>query len=210
MTQPLRISSELLPSAAFGAPTPHRSSGFVLFAPERISLGAAVPDKSAALHEIGRLAQRRGGPTAGEIARWLARREARGSTALGLGAALAHAHVPRLHAPMAVYVRPAQGIAFDAPDGMAVSDILALLVPRPATAAHFELLARLRQRLAHPALRKELAHCDARTTCASCSRAGSGPSTDPGMARPGLGAEPVEQSRHHTGRAPEQSDSLLF
>lgn len=131
-----------------------------LFAPERISLGVALPDKSAALHEIGRLAQRREGPTDVEITRWLARREARGSTALGLGAALAHAHVPRLRAPMAVYLRPAQGIDFDAPDGVAVSDILALLVPRPATAAHFELLARLRQRLAHPALRQELARCE--------------------------------------------------
>lgn len=130
-----------------------------LFSPARIALGAVVADKSAALQEIGQLAQRRGGPAAGEIARWLARREARGSTALGLGAALAHAHVPRLHAPTAVYLRPVRGIGFDAPDGLPVTDILALLVPRPATAAHFELLGRLTQRFAHPALRRELAGC---------------------------------------------------
>lgn len=132
-----------------------------LFAAERIALSVPVPDKPSALSEIGRLAQGRGGPKANEIAQWLARREAHGSTALGNGAALAHAHVPRLQAPLAAYLRPAHGIAFDAPDGMPVTDLLALLVPRPATAAHFELLGRLRLRFAHPALRKELA----RSTC---------------------------------------------
>lgn len=132
-----------------------------LFAPARIALSLDLPDKPSALLAIGRLAQQRGGPGAAEIAACLARREARDSTALGRGAALPHAHVPRLRAPLAVYLRSAQGIRFGAADGHPVHDLLALLVPRPATAAHFDLLGRLRRRLLHPELRRALA----RTTC---------------------------------------------
>jgi nitrogen PTS system EIIA component len=140
------------------APRCHAASA--LFAPERIALGVPVADKATALAEIGRIVQRHGGPRGTEVARWLARREAYGSTALGAGSALAHAHLPRLPAPLAVYLRPRSPIAFDAPDGLPVSDLVALLVPRPATAAHFELLLSLRRRLRHPALRRELARSD--------------------------------------------------
>jgi nitrogen PTS system EIIA component len=130
-----------------------------LFDPRRVALGIALPDKQTALQAIGQLAQRRGGPSVGEIARRLARREARGSTALGRGAALPHADVPRLRTPVAVYLRCESGIDFGSTDGIPVSDILALLVPRPATAANFELLGRLTRRFSHPALREELACC---------------------------------------------------
>jgi PTS system nitrogen regulatory IIA component len=136
-----------------------RSAKPALFDPARIALAIAVPDKMAALHEIGRLAQQRGGPAAQEIAGRLVRREARGSTALGQGVALPHANVPRLSAPLAVYLRPAQAIDFEAADGNAVSELLALLVPRPATAAHFDLLSRMTQRFMHPELRKAAARC---------------------------------------------------
>lgn len=148
-----------LESSAFLS-APGRREALTLFAPERVALGVPVADKAAALEEIGRLVQRRGGPRGAEVTRWLARREAHGSTALGAGSALAHAHLPRLPAPLAVYLRPRFPIAFDAPDDLPVTDLVALLVPRPATAGHFELLQRLRQRLRHPVLRLELARSD--------------------------------------------------
>ena len=142
-----------------------------LFDPQRMALGVALPDKQSALQEIGRLGQRRFGPGAAEIVRLLARREARGSTALGRGAALPHADVPRLRAPVAIFLQVEPGIHFGASDGIPVSNILALLVPRPATAAHFELLSRLTQRFRHPALREELGLCtDPQLVCELLSR----------------------------------------
>jgi PTS system nitrogen regulatory IIA component len=154
-------------------------AALALFHPQRIALGLALPDKQSALQEIGRLGQRRCGPGAAEIVRLLARREARGSTALGRGAALPHADVPRLRAPVAVYLQAESGVDFGASDGIPVSNILALLVPRPATAAHFELLSRLTQRFRHPALREDLSFCaDLQQVCDVLSRWCDPASTD--------------------------------
>jgi PTS system nitrogen regulatory IIA component len=153
------MSTGIQAPLAFGRTLHTGSAVRSLFHPQRVVLGTTLRDTQSALETIGRLAQRRGRPSAREITEWLARREARGSTAVGGGAALPHAHVPRLRSPVAVYLHDQRGIPFGAADGIPVSQILALLVPQPASAAHFELLDRLTRHFADPVLRDALARC---------------------------------------------------
>jgi PTS system nitrogen regulatory IIA component len=86
----------------------------------------------------------------------LSKREARRSTALGYGIALPHADVPGLSRPAAAFVRLARPMSLGAPDGEPVVDVLVLLVPRPALAAHFDLLMHYRRLLVQPAFRMDL------------------------------------------------------
>lgn len=132
-----------------------------LLAPRHVVIGADVATRAAAFDLIGVLVrQQQRGPSAREVADRLMRRDARSSTALGHGVALPHAHVTRLRKPVAVYLRLRRPVPFDAPDGRPVTDLLALLVPRPATAAHLDLLSTLMRRLADRRFRSALMQCD--------------------------------------------------
>ncbi len=130
-----------------------------LLEPECIRLDAAVPGREQALEEVGRVLEQRHGVPSRMVASSLWKRERRLSTAVGHGVALPHAEVPGLPRPVAVFVRVRNPVAFDAPDRLPVRDVLALLVPRPATAIHFDLLTHYRRLLADEAFRGELARC---------------------------------------------------
>src|SRR3546814_4293750 len=60
-------------------------------------------------------------------------RERLGSTAPGQGVAVPHGRVKGLEAPLAAFVRLAQPVPFDAPDGQPVTMLMCLLVPETAT-----------------------------------------------------------------------------
>lgn len=155
-----RMSSEVLWTAP---PVVQRC----LLTHDRIVFSERLDCAEALFERIGRVAESRGTPTAAEIATRLLKRHARRSTALGRGVALPHAEVRGLRWPIAVFVRLRHGIEMNAHDGEPVSDVLALLVPRPATAAHAELLAQLTGLLVTPAFRERLTHCaTAKAICA--------------------------------------------
>lgn len=130
-----------------------------LLAPECIAMNVAAPTREAVFDEIARLVRRRYRLPESEVVTRLWRRERRGSTALGWGMALPHAHVLGLGRPAAVFVRPATPVVFDAPDGQAVRNVFALLVPKPATAIHFELLRYFQRLCAQPSFRQRLDEC---------------------------------------------------
>lgn len=130
-----------------------------LLAPECIRLDAAVPGREQVLQEVGRLLQDHYGVPHGKVASSLWKRERRRSTAVGYGVALPHAELSGLGRPVAAFVRTREPVAFDAPDRQPVRDLLALLVPRPATAIHFDLLSHYRRLLSDPAFRGQLAAC---------------------------------------------------
>jgi PTS system nitrogen regulatory IIA component len=90
----------------------------------------------------------------------LAAREALGSTGLGQGVAVPHGQIKGLREAMVLYVRPAAPIAFDAPDGKPVSDIVALLVPKWANTTHLRLLADVAERFCDHEFREQLHACD--------------------------------------------------
>src|SRR5258705_3936018 len=83
-------------------------------------------------------------------------REKLGSTGLGYGVAIPHGRIRTLKDPVCAFVRTAQPVAFEAPDGQPVSLVFAMLVPEHATEAHLELLSELAQMLCDPGLRYAL------------------------------------------------------
>jgi PTS system nitrogen regulatory IIA component len=137
-----------------------------LLAPHRVALDLVVPTRAAVFAAIGRMVHQARGPSAQEIADRLARRDSRASTAIGAGLAVPHAHVPQLRRPVAALLRLQTPIAFEAPDGRPVGMLLALLVPRPATAAHLELLSALTGLLLRDTFRQALTRCsEAQQVC---------------------------------------------
>jgi nitrogen PTS system EIIA component len=91
----------------------------------------------------------------------LASREALGSTGLGRGLAVPHGHIEGIPRPVAIYARLAEPIAFEAPDGLPVSDVVALLVPQWADSAHLHLLADVAQCFCDHEFREQLERCTA-------------------------------------------------
>jgi PTS system nitrogen regulatory IIA component len=79
-----------------------------------------------------------------------------GSTGLGLGVAIPHGRMRGLKRAVAAFVRLAEPVAFDAPDGRPVGLLVALLVPENATQEHLELLSELAQMLSDRELRDGL------------------------------------------------------
>ncbi len=127
---------------------------------ERVLLNAPMTGMQQAFEAIGQLACGATGPAAAEIARRLWGRERHGSTALGYGVAIPHAQITGLRRPMAVFLRSLHPLPFQAPDGRPVFDVLAILVPKPAAARHFALLASARHLMSDPDFRQVLAACD--------------------------------------------------
>jgi nitrogen PTS system EIIA component len=115
---------------------------------------------------LGRISEQRFGVPAATVSAGLEAREALGSTALGQGLAVPHGRIKALRRAMALYVRPATPIPFDAPDGNPVTDVVVLLVPEWAYATHLHLLADVAQRFCDHHFRERLHACaDAQAVC---------------------------------------------
>ena len=84
-------------------------------------------------------------------------REKLGSTGLGYGVAIPHGRIKLLKEPVCAFVRTANPIAFESPDGQPVNLVFAMLVPEHATEAHLELLSELAQMFSDAELRGALA-----------------------------------------------------
>lgn len=70
-------------------------------------------------------------------------REKLGSTGLGHGVAIPHGRLPGLKETIGVFLRIPDGVDFDAPDGLPVDLVFALLVPEDSTDEHLQVLARI-------------------------------------------------------------------
>ncbi|HYF42108.1 MAG TPA: PTS sugar transporter subunit IIA [Ramlibacter sp.] len=130
-----------------------------LLAPECIAMDVAPASVEQCLDEAARLFHESHGLRRSDVAQRLWRRERRQSTALGYGIALPHADVHSLTRPVAAFMRVRHPLAFQAPDRQTVRDVFVLLVPRPATAGHFELLSHYRRLLTQEGFRQRLAAC---------------------------------------------------
>jgi len=126
---------------------------------EDVLLDLPVASKQQLFDAVGRHVERSGGLSAEDVASGLMRREQAASTALGLGVAVPHARVKGLARMRVLYVRPAVGLAFDAPDEHAVRDIVVLLVPDPASQLHLDMLARVVSLFSDAAFRAALHGC---------------------------------------------------
>ncbi|HZO03990.1 MAG TPA: PTS IIA-like nitrogen regulatory protein PtsN [Burkholderiales bacterium] len=83
-------------------------------------------------------------------------REKLGSTGLGQGVAIPHGRIKGLKDALGAFVRLAQPVPFDAPDGNPVSLVFVLLVPEKATEKHLQILSELAQMFSDKALREAM------------------------------------------------------
>ncbi|MBA2411973.1 MAG: PTS sugar transporter subunit IIA [Burkholderiaceae bacterium] len=83
-------------------------------------------------------------------------RERLGSTGLGQGVAIPHGRIKGMKEAIAAFVRVAEPIQFDAPDGQPVSLMFFLLVPEQASQQHLDILSELTQMLSDKPFREAL------------------------------------------------------
>ncbi len=126
---------------------------------EDILLDVLATNKQQVFEEIGAHMQRTHGKSASDVSTALERRERIGSTALGHGVAIPHCRVQGLEQIRIVYARLRAGLAFDAPDSRAVTDIVALMVPVPATQEHLDVLALVAALFSEEGFRTALHEC---------------------------------------------------
>lgn len=122
-----------------------------------VILDVPVTSKKRAFEQAGLLFENHHGLTRAVVFDSLFARERLGSTALGQGVAVPHGRVKGLTEALAAFIRLAQPVPFDAPDGQPVSLLLFLLVPESATQQHLDILAELAQLMSNKPLRQALA-----------------------------------------------------
>ena len=122
-----------------------------------VLLGLEVSSKKRLFEQIGLLFENSRQIPRARVFDSLFDREKLGSTGLGFGVAIPHGRIKLLKEPVCAFVRTAQPIPFEAPDGQPVNLVFAMLVPEHATEAHLELLSELAQMFSDAALREALA-----------------------------------------------------
>ena len=100
-------------------------------------------DKSKIFEAAGVVFERQAGLSSKVVTDALNQREKLCSTGLGQGVAIPHGRIKGLKAPLGAFVRMAEPIGFDAPDGKPVGLIFIMLVPEQANETHLQLLGEL-------------------------------------------------------------------
>jgi PTS system nitrogen regulatory IIA component len=126
--------------------------------PQRnVAVGVDAASKRDLLGAIADLLSASGDLARSAVVDALSAREKLGSTGLGQGIAIPHGRIKGLKDARGAFVRLAQPIPFDAPDGRPVNQVFVLLVPEHATEQHLELLSELAQMFSERAFRERLA-----------------------------------------------------
>jgi len=124
---------------------------------ENIVLELAVTSKKRVFEQAGLLFENRHGIERAAVYESLFARERLGSTGLGAGIAVPHGRVKGLNRSVAAFFRLATPIAFEAPDGLPVSQLLFLLAPESAAQQHLDILAEVAQLFSDDSFRLTLA-----------------------------------------------------
>jgi PTS system nitrogen regulatory IIA component len=127
-----------------------------LLPPSNILLDLDVTSKKRVFEQAGLLFENNQGVARSLVFDSLFARERLGSTSLGQGVAIPHGRIKGLKEPVAAFVRLAQAVPFDAPDGKPVNLVFVLLVPEQATEQHLQILSELAQMLSDRDLRGKL------------------------------------------------------
>jgi PTS system nitrogen regulatory IIA component len=112
-----------------------------LIAQDRASVGLRVADKARAISELAGEAAAALQWDAEAIITELQKREALGSTGIGLGVAIPHARLASLARPYGSIVKLRKPIEFEAVDGKPVDIIVLLLLPADAPSEQLNALA---------------------------------------------------------------------
>ncbi len=121
-----------------------------------VLLDLPASSKKRAFEQAGLLFENNQGVARAKVFDSLFARERLGSTGLGQGVAIPHGRIKGLKEAVGAFVRVAEPIPFDAPDGQPVSVMIFLLVPEQASQAHLDLLSELAQMLSDKEFRQSL------------------------------------------------------
>jgi nitrogen PTS system EIIA component len=122
-----------------------------------VSLDLQASSKKRLFEQAGLLFENLDGIAKNVVFDSLFAREKLGSTGLGQGIAIPHGRIKGLKDALGAFVRLAQPVPFDAPDGNPVSLVFVLLVPEKATEKHLQILSELAQMFSDKALREAMA-----------------------------------------------------
>jgi PTS system nitrogen regulatory IIA component len=127
-----------------------------LLPPANVVLDLEVSSKKRMFEQVGLLFENNQGIARSLVFDSLFARERLGSTGLGQGVAIPHGRIKGLKDPVGAFIRLKSPVAFDAPDGRAVSLVFVLLVPEQATEQHLQILSELAQMFSDRELRARL------------------------------------------------------
>ncbi|HXZ51840.1 MAG TPA: PTS IIA-like nitrogen regulatory protein PtsN [Burkholderiales bacterium] len=121
-----------------------------------VVLELSVSSKKRLFEQVGLLFENNHGIARNLIFDSLFARERLGSTALGQGVAIPHGRIKGLKEAIGAFLRLAQPVPFDAPDGKPVNLVFVLLVPEQATEKHLQILSELAQMFSDRPLRESM------------------------------------------------------
>jgi PTS system nitrogen regulatory IIA component len=124
---------------------------------ENIVLDLDVSSKKRAFEQAGLLFENNCGIARSTVSENLFARERLGSTGLGHGVAVPHGRIKGLKAPLAAFVRLAEPIPFESPDGEPVHLLIFLLIPDNVTQQHLEILSEIAEMFSDESFRQVLA-----------------------------------------------------
>ena len=127
-----------------------------LLPPANVVVGLEASSKKRAFEQAGLLFENNHGIGRSTVFDSLFAREKLGSTGLGQGIAIPHGRIKGLKDALGAFIRLAEPVPFDAPDGRPVSMLFVLLVPEQANEHHLQLLSELAQMFSDRAFREQL------------------------------------------------------
>jgi PTS system nitrogen regulatory IIA component len=128
-----------------------------LLSPSHVALDLQLSSKKRLFEQAGLIFENLDGIARSVVFESLFARERLGSTGLGQGVAIPHGRIKGLKEALGAFLRLAQPVPFDAPDGNPVTLVFVLLVPEKATEKHLQILSELAQMFSDKALREALA-----------------------------------------------------
>lgn len=127
-----------------------------LLPPANVVVGLEASSKKRAFEQAGLLFENNHGIGRSTVFDSLFAREKLGSTGLGQGIAIPHGRIKGLKDALGAFIRLAEPVPFDAPDGRPVTMLFVLLVPEQANEHHLQLLSELAQMFSDRAFREQL------------------------------------------------------
>jgi PTS system nitrogen regulatory IIA component len=121
-----------------------------------VLLDLQVSSKKRLFEQVGLLFENNHGIARSLVFDSLFARERLGSTGLGQAVGIPHGRIKGLKDALGAFVRLAQPVPFDAPDGKPVNLLFVLLVPEQATEKHLQILSELAQMFSDRALREAM------------------------------------------------------
>ncbi len=127
-----------------------------LLSASQVLLDLDASSKKRVFEQAGMLFETQLGVARAVIFDSLFAREKLGSTGLGQGIAIPHGRIKGLKHAAGAFLRLANPVPFDSPDGRPVNLLFVLLVPEQATEEHLQILSELAQGFSDRAFREKL------------------------------------------------------